>query len=141
MNSNRFKKDSVQFKKESELCELSAKIAEFLEDSVPADSYDFALSDLLYFSDERTLSCLRGNATWQVLEADFMAVGGIVAEDWDDEDEAENSKPMKNLRPVSPWKSRVLGLVLIIVVPAIVGGTLGWFFPNQSLPEVNCAVK
>jgi hypothetical protein len=138
MNSVRFKKDSLKFKKEASLCELSARIAEFLESFVPANFYDFALPDLLWFSDEKALLELRENAVWQVLESEFTAAGGIVGEDWEDEaGEAENSKPVKVLRRVPRWKSRAIGLTLIFIVPAIIGGTLGWFFPYQSLPQCN----
>jgi hypothetical protein len=141
MNSTRFKKDSVQFKKESALCDLAARTAEFLESSAPADSYDFALSDLLYFSSEEVLEQLRENTTWQALEAEFMAIGGIVAEDWeDDETPVSTEQSVKVLRPVSRWKSRAIALMLIFIVPAIVGGTLGWLYPYKLLPKVNCSV-
>ena len=46
----------------------------------------------------------------------------------------------KVLRPVSRWKSRAVGLVLIIIAPAIIGAALGWLYPYQLLPKVNCTV-
>ncbi len=139
MNSTRFKKDSYRFKKEASLCELAARIAEFLETSTPVGSYDFALPDLLYFSDEKALLKLRENPDWQALEAEFIAHRGIIAEDWDLEgDSAEIEKPVKVLRPVSRWESRIVGLLLIVIIPAIIGGTLGWFKPLQLETQPNC---
>lgn len=137
MNSTRYKKDSTRFRKEADLCELAAKIAEFLESSTPVGSYDFALPDLLYFSGEKALLKLRENPDWQALEAEFIAHRGIIGEDWDD---WEDSKPVKVLRPVSRWKSRAIGLTVIFIVPAIVGAGLGWLYPYKLLPKVNCSV-
>jgi hypothetical protein len=128
---------SVRFKKESEQCEVAAKTAAFLESYVPSDYYDFALPDLLYFQNEKALLELRENSVWQALEGEFTGAGGLISEDWDD---WEDSKPVKVLRPVRRWKSRAVGLVVVIITPAIVGAVLGWLYPYKLLPKINCSV-
>jgi len=126
--------DSIRFKKESARCETAAKIASFLESYVPAHLYDFVLPDLLYFRCEKALLELRETTVWQAFESEFIAFGGLICEDW--ESESEIGKPVKVLRPIPRQKSRAIGLVLVIIVPAIIGGTLGWFFPPTPQTQV-----
>jgi len=133
--------DSLRLKKESLQCEVAAKLAAFLEDSVSQSSYDFVLPDLLSFKCEETLLMLREISAWQTLENDFIAFGGWIKEDWDDEVDEPAISPTQEARPSQPtpkaprWK---IDLILAtIAVSALLGASLGWFYPWFNFPVLS----
>lgn len=119
--------NSVKFRVEASRCELACQLAIFLEVNVPSNSYDFALSDLLYFRDEQVLSELRENPRWQALESQFTTVGGLILEDWDDD--AITSTPINQklatlkslptaISKVS-MKIKLIGLMVFLIFLAV----------------------
>ena len=132
---------SLRLKKEALQCETAAKLAAFLETSVSQDSYDFVLPDLLSFKCEETLLGLRGIAAWQALETEFKAVGGWISEDWDEEAEETAIYPTKEASPSKPapkasrWTIDLI--IATIAVSALLGASLGWFYPWFSFPVLS----
>ncbi len=125
--------DSVRYAKEAQQCQLAVKVATFLESYVPPSYYDFALPDLLHFTNEEALLELRGNTIWQSLEREFKAAGGLVSEFWD---EAEEITPPRTDKRTPT--NRAAGLVIATIISsAVVGGSLGWFFPWFSFPVLS----
>jgi hypothetical protein len=35
-------------------------------------------------------------------------------------------------------KARLVGIVIIFIIPATIGGALGWYFPQYRLIKVEC---
>jgi hypothetical protein len=130
--------DSIRFKKEAKKCETASKVATFLESYVPPSYYDFALPDLLYFSNKEALLELRGNIVWQDLEREFKAVRGLISEDWDDAEEVIPPRIVKpHMRESTPKvpKNRAVGLILATFISsAVVGGWIGWNYPYFRFP-------
>ena len=128
--------DSTHFQKEAKRCELAARMATFLEAHIPPTYYDFALPDLLYFSNEEALSALRENTIWQVLERDFLANRGMICEAWDQlEDVLPILKSQSTLQTISQAFSRSARLIMMTIgISAMAGGLCGWFLPHFQLP-------
>jgi hypothetical protein len=119
------KPDSIRYRREAKQCELAVKIATFLESYVPPSYYDFALPDLLHFTNEEALLELRKNSVWQALEREFNASGGLVSEFFDEVEETPSPR-----RDKPTQTNRGLGLIIAtLITSAVIGGSLGWFFP------------
>ncbi len=132
--------DSIRLKKEALQCETAAKLADFLENYAPYRSYDFVLPDLLCFECQETLLKLRELAVWQALETDFKAVGGWIKEDWDDEADEPTIAPIEKASPSQPIQKAPRWIDLIIAtiaVSALLGASLGWFYPWFSFPVLS----
>jgi hypothetical protein len=132
------KPDSIRYAKEAQQCELAVKVATFLESYVPPSYYDFALPDLLHFTNEEALLELRQNTVWRSLEREFIAAGGLVCEWWDelepDEPALSHTQKPTPCKP-TPKAPRWIDLTLAtIAVSALLGASLGWFYPWFSFP-------
>jgi len=136
------KPDSLRLKKEALQCETAAKLADFLESYVPHRCYDFTLPDLLSFKCDETLAELREIPTWQTLEHEFKAVGGWLSEDWDELEPDEPAIPsIEKASPSQPTPKaptwRIDLIIATIAVSALLGASLGWFYPWFSFPVLS----
>jgi hypothetical protein len=133
------KPDSIRYAKEAQQCQLAVKVATFLESYVPPSYYDFALPDLLHFTNEEALLELRKNSVWQALEREFNASGGLVSEFFDEVEETPSPR-----RDKPTQTNRGLGLIIAtLITSAILGASIGWFFPypNETPTQVTETAK